>query len=205
MNFKNYKYGKLRAILHFQRHEPLDIGFCQRLMFFVFAFFHFLCKFIILNETCQNDKIVNFSLKLDLSLDEHILRLWGSLWVARWLNWIQGHTEGGNPQLSWDPRLQGGLGAPRYVRKNSRKSVRWSAVPVAPMRVYVSVRWLEGQQFSGVQASRLGFGPQGWDLGLQVGFLAFRLGFWSQDWVLGWDLGLKAGIWASRLEFWPLG
>ena len=28
---------------------------------------------------------------------------------------------------------------------NSRKSVRWSAVPVAPMRVFVGVRWLEGQ------------------------------------------------------------
>ena len=24
---------------------------------------------------------------------------------------------------------------------NSRKSVRWSAVPVAPMSVYVAVRW----------------------------------------------------------------
>ena len=26
---------------------------------------------------------------------------------------------------------------------------------------------------------RLGFWPQGWDLGLQVGILAFRLGFWA--------------------------
>ena len=25
---ENYEYGKLRAILHFQKHEPLDIGFC---------------------------------------------------------------------------------------------------------------------------------------------------------------------------------
>ena len=69
MNFKNYEYGKLRAILHFQRHEPLDTEFCQRLMFFVFAFFHFLCKFIILNEMCQNDKIVIFLSRLDIGLE----------------------------------------------------------------------------------------------------------------------------------------
>ena len=121
LKFENQEYEKLRTILHFQKHDHLGIWFCQVVMFFVFAVFHFLCKFLILNETCQNDKIVNFSLRLDLSLDEHILRLWGSLWVARWLNWIQGHTEGGNPPLSWDPRLQGGLGAPRYVRKKNEK------------------------------------------------------------------------------------
>ena len=69
LNFENYEYGKLRAILHFQKHEPLDIGFCQRLMFFVFAFFHFLCKFIILNEMCQNDKIVIFLSRLDIGLE----------------------------------------------------------------------------------------------------------------------------------------
>ena len=123
LKFENQEYKKLRTILHFQKHDHLGIWFCQVVMFFVFAVFHFLCKFLILNETCQNDKIVNFSLRLDLSLDKHILRLWGSLWVARWLNWIQGHTEGGNPPLSWDPRLQGGLGAPRYVRK--KKTKKW--------------------------------------------------------------------------------
>ena len=68
LNFENYEYGKLRAILHFQRHQSLDIGFCQRLMFFVFAFFHFLCKFIILNEMCQNEKIVIFLSRFDLGL-----------------------------------------------------------------------------------------------------------------------------------------
>ena len=68
LNFENYEYGKLRAILHFQKHEPLDIGFCQRLMFFVFAFLYFLCKFIIPNEICQNDKILIFLSRLDLGL-----------------------------------------------------------------------------------------------------------------------------------------
>ena len=75
LEFENQEYGKPRTILHFQKHEHLDIGFCQVLMFFVFAVFHFLCKFLILNETCRNDEIVNFSLTLDLSTDEHKLRL----------------------------------------------------------------------------------------------------------------------------------
>ena len=50
---------------------------------------------------------------------------------------------------------------------------------------------------AGIWTSRLRFGPQGWDLGLQARILAFRLGFGPR----GWDLGLKTGIWASRLEF----
>ena len=41
-----------------------------------------------------------------------------------------------------------------------------------------------------IQASRMGFEPLGWDLGLQARILAFRLGFGPQ----GWDLGLKTGI-----------
>ena len=52
---------------------------------------------------------------------------------------------------------------------------------------------------AGIWTSRLRFGPQGWDLGLQARILAFRLGFGPR----GWDLGLKTGIWASRLEFGP--
>ena len=32
------------------------------------------------------------------------------------------------------------------AEENSRKSVRWPAVPVAPMLVHVGVRWLEGQR-----------------------------------------------------------
>ena len=43
-------------------------------------------------------------------------------------------------------------------------------------------------------ASRLEFGPQGWDLDLQAGIWALRLGFGPQS----WDLGLEAGIWAER-------
>ena len=31
--------------------------------------------------------------------------------------------------------------AQKRQKSNSRKSVRWSAVPVAPMSVYVGVRW----------------------------------------------------------------
>ena len=47
---------------------------------------------------------------------------------------------------------------------NSCKSVRWSAVPVAPMWVYVGVRWLEGQRpRRGRWPMLLLFGPQGWN------------------------------------------
>ena len=44
---------------------------------------------------------------------------------------------------------------------------------------------------------RLGFKPQGWDLGLEAGVWASRLGFRPR----GRDLGLEVGIWASRLGF----
>ena len=50
-------------------------------------------------------------------------------------------------------------------------------------------------------ASRLGFGPRGWDLGLEAGIWISRLGFGP----LGWDLGLKAKIWAMRLGSEPEG
>ena len=43
-----------------------------------------------------------------------------------------------------------------------------------------------------IKISRLIFGPQGWDLGLQAKIWAWRLG-----------LGLKAGVWASSLELGP--
>ena len=48
-----------------------------------------------------------------------------------------------------------------------------------------------------IPASRLRFGPQGWNLGLQARIWALRLGFGPRV----WDLGLKTGIWASRLGF----
>ena len=44
---------------------------------------------------------------------------------------------------------------------------------------------------------KLGFGPQGWDLGLETGIWASRLEFGPRD----WDFGLETGIWASRLGF----
>ena len=48
-----------------------------------------------------------------------------------------------------------------------------------------------------IWTSRLGFGPQGWVLGLKAGFWAPRLRIGPQD----WDMGLKAGIWARRLGY----
>ena len=39
------------------------------------------------------------------------------------------------------------------------------------------------------------FGPWGWDLGLEGGIWASRLGFGPG----GWDMGLQAEIWAWRL------
>ena len=54
---------------------------------------------------------------------------------------------------------------------------------------------------AGIGASRLRFGPQGWDLVLKVGIWTLRLGFGPQ----GWDLDLEAGFWASRIEFRPRG
>ena len=68
---------------------------------------------------------------------------------------------------------------------------------------------------AGIWASRLEFGPLGWDdwasgqgfrplgydLGFKAGIWAARLGFGPQ----GWDLGLNTGTRASRLEFGPQG
>ena len=50
---------------------------------------------------------------------------------------------------------------------------------------------------AGIWASRLEFGPQGWDLGLKAGNWASRLRFRPQ----GQDLGLETRIWASRLGY----
>ena len=67
---------------------------------------------------------------------------------------------------------------------NSRKSVRWSAVPVAPMLVFVMC---DGER---------GSGPEGADdlccfyLSLKAGIRAWRLEFRPPD----WDLSLEAGI-----------
>ena len=43
----NSKKAKYREILHFEKHSSLCNRFGKRTMFFVFSFFHFLCKFRI--------------------------------------------------------------------------------------------------------------------------------------------------------------
>ena len=54
-------------------------------------------------------------------------------------------------------------------------------------------------------ARRLGFGPGGWDLGLEAEIRGWRPRFWPR----GWNLSLEAGIRASKLRFglqgWVLG
>ena len=51
-----------------------------------------------------------------------------------------------------------------HATMKSRKNVRWSAVPVAPMWVYVGVRWLEGQRpRRGRWPMLFLFEPQGWN------------------------------------------
>ena len=57
--------------------------------------------------------------------------------------------------------------------------------------------WLE----AGIWASRLGFGPQGWDLGLESRIWASSLGFGPR----GKDLGLEDRTLASKLGFGPRG
>ena len=59
-------------------------------------------------------------------------------------------------------------------RVNSRKSVRWSAVPVAPMWVYVGLRWWEGQwpqrgRWPMLFLLQLGCQPSVWDVPLGAG------------------------------------
>ena len=43
----------------------------------------------------------------------------------------------------------------------------------------------------GIWATKMGFGLQGWDLGLKAGIRASRLRFGPQD----WDLSLVAKVW----------
>ena len=97
------------------------------------------------------------------------------------------------------------------IKSNSRKSVRWSAVPVAP----VSVWMYDGERGSGPEGANdlcciYCFEP--WTricaLRLEYGISAERLGFRSQ----GCDLGLEVKIWALkaaicawRLELGPCG
>ena len=53
----NSKKAKYREILHFEKHSSLCNRFGKRTMFFVFSFFHFLCKFRISTSPCQWPKI----------------------------------------------------------------------------------------------------------------------------------------------------
>ena len=69
-------------------------------------------------------------------------------------------------------------------RVNSRKSVRWSAVPVAPM-------WVCGCEV--VRGAAAPKGPMTYAVFIWASRL--ELGPW------GWDLSLKAGIWVSWLAF----
>ena len=61
-----------------------------------------------------------------------------------------------------------------------------------------------------IWASKLVFGPQGSDLGLNPGILpqgwnfGLKAGIWASKLIFGsqvWDLDIKAGIWVSRLGF----
>ena len=94
-------------------------------------------------------------------------------------------------------------------KHNSRKSVKWSAVPVPCLnRLFLE---LEVKQCSrpnglshmrpkfqpwGIWAQRVGIGPRGRDLGYKVGIWALRLGFgpWLGFGPKGWDLVLQTGI-----------
>ena len=61
---QNYKTDKCREILHFQKHSRLHNQFWKAAMFFIFVFFHFLCKVIILTSllSMNKHKILKISL-----------------------------------------------------------------------------------------------------------------------------------------------
>ena len=83
---------------------------------------------------------------------------------------------------------------------NSRKSVRWSAVSVAPKLVYVEYG---GKTGSGPKESityaELRSQHWGLDISHEAGIGAPRLGLELQ----GWDWSLKSGIGASNQELKP--
>ena len=97
-----------------------------------------------------------------------------------------------------------------WVRNyNSRKSVTWSAVPIAPKFVYI---WSGGERGSGpegandlcwarIWALRLGYKTPGWNLSFEAKILALRLGFEPRD----WDWKHEVRIWACRLGSKPWG
>ena len=70
---------------------------------------------------------------------------------------------------------------------NSRKSVRWSAVPLPCLsRLGLKLRGEQGSSPEGVN---------------DLCFHTYEEFSPSSDWNLGWDLGLGAGIWTMGLRF----
>ena len=72
----NSKYGKWRQNLHFQKHQILYLWFYWDLMFLVFWFLHFLCKFGIPRELCASCKSSEKVEKSDIS--EKKIPIWRS-------------------------------------------------------------------------------------------------------------------------------
>ena len=107
------------------------------------------------------------------------------------------------PQWADFGRERANFGSERAdFRPSRRKSVRWSAVPVPCLSwLWLKLRGCRAAApkgsmtyalthmgnflllllgldlFARILASRIGFGPKGWDLGLQARILALRLGF----------------------------
>ena len=113
------------------------------------------------------------------------------------------------PSVGLYHKIKSGKTSFLRVNGNSRKSVRWSAVPVAPMWVYVGVWWWEGRwpmlskfcSSDWIWASIMGFEPQSCDLSHDTVIWASRLWFEPR----GCDLSLQAMIWGFRLGFEALG
>ena len=123
------------------------------------------------------------------------------------------------------------VACPQLKRCNSRKSVRWSAVPVPCLsRLWLKLRGEQGSGPKGVDDLCFHtYGefspspsppphppspqPPGPYLSLEAHIPASRpksqprgpnsslKGFGAKD----WDLDLEAGVWASRLRYWPGG
>ena len=95
----------------------------------------------------------------------------------------------------------------RKKKDNSRKSVRWSAVPVPCLRrLWLKLRGEQGSGPKGVDDlcfhTYEEFSPSpssDWDLGLWAEIESLGLGFVPK----GWDLGLAAGIRVSGFVIAP--
>ena len=77
----NSKKAKYREILHFEKHSSLCNRFGKRTMFFVFSFFHFLCKFRISTSplsVTKNEISTNFQSNFFGNI--------GQTWSFCWIN-----------------------------------------------------------------------------------------------------------------------